>query len=318
MCAIVARVRIGVFVSETSADQTGVDALLASAAGADADGFATAWVPHIPWSFDALSALTMAAAVTSRIELGTAVVPTYSRHPLSMAQQALSTQAVARGRATLGIGPSHPVVVEGMYGLSYEHPIRHVREYVDVLDAAFAGSGQVDHDGELYRVHAMLRVPDADSMPILLAALAPLMLRLAGERTEGTITWMADERAHAEHVVPRLTAAAESAGRPAPRVVAGLPIAVHDDADAARERAAKLFAVYTQIPTYQRILDRGDASGPPEVCIVGDEAAVTARLRSYRDAGVTDLAATIFGVGDDRVASRRRTWELLASLAPEL
>jgi len=205
-----------------------------------------------------------------------------------------------------------------MYGLSYEHPIRHVREYVEVLDATFAGSGQVDHDGDLYRVHAMLRVPDADSMPILLAALAPLMLRLAGERTDGTITWMADERAHAEHVVPRLAAAAESAGRPAPRVVAGLPVAVHDDADAARERAAKLFAVYTRIPTYQRILDRGDASGPPEVCIVGDEAAVTARLRSYRDAGVTDLAATIFGVGDDRVASRRRTWELLASLAPEL
>ena len=318
MCAIVAHMRIGVFVSETSAEQTGVDALLTDAANADADGFATAWVPHIPWSFDALSAVTMAAAVTSRIELGTAVVPTYSRHPLAMAQQALSAQAVARGRATLGIGPSHPVVVEGMYGLSYEHPIRHVREYVDVLDAAFAGSGQVDHDGELYRVHAMLRVPDADSMPILLAALAPLMLRLAGERTDGTITWMADERAHAEHVVPRLASAAESAGRPAPRVVAGLPIAVHDDADAARERAAKLFAVYTQIPTYQRILDRGDASGPPDVCIVGDEAAVTARLRSYRDAGVTDLAATIFGVGDDRVASRRRTWELLASLAPEL
>ncbi len=318
MCAIVAHMRIGVFVSETSAEQTGVDALLADAANADADGFATAWVPHIPWSFDALSAVTMAAAVTSRIELGTAVVPTYSRHPLAMAQQALSAQAVARGRATLGIGPSHPVVVEGMYGLSYEHPIRHVREYVDVLDAAFAGSGQVDHDGELYRVHAMLRVPDADSMPILLAALAPLMLRLAGERTDGTITWMADERAHAEHVVPRLASAAESAGRPAPRVVAGLPIAVHDDADAARERAAKLFAVYTQIPTYQRILDRGDASGPPDVCIVGDEAAVTARLRSYRDAGVTDLAATIFGVGDDRAASRRRTWELLASLAPEL
>jgi alkanesulfonate monooxygenase SsuD/methylene tetrahydromethanopterin reductase-like flavin-dependent oxidoreductase (luciferase family) len=144
------------------------------------------------------------------------------------------------------------------------------------------------------------------------------MLRLAGERTAGTITWMADERAHAEHVVPRITAAAEAMGAATPRVVAGLPVAVHDDADAARERAARLFAVYTQIPTYQRILDRGDASGPADVCLVGDEAAVTARLHAYRDAGVTDLAATIFAVGDDREASRRRTWDLLASLAPQL
>jgi F420-dependent oxidoreductase-like protein len=310
--------RIGVFISETSADQTGVDALVRSAAAADADGFATAWVPHIPWSLDALSAVTIAAGPTSRIELGTAVVPTYSRHPLAMAQQGLSAQAAAGGRAVLGIGPSHPIVVEGMYGLSYEHPIRHVREYVDVLDAAFAGTGQVDHDGELYQVHAMLRVPGADTMPVLLAALAPLMLRLAGERTAGTITWMGDERAHAEHVVPRISAAADGAGAPAPRVVAGLPVAVHDDADAARERAAKIFAVYTQIPTYARILDRGDASGPADVCVVGDEAAVTRRLRAYRDAGVTDLAATIFPVGDDSAASRRRTWELLASLAPEL
>jgi 5,10-methylenetetrahydromethanopterin reductase len=314
----VARVRIGVFVSETSTEQTGVDALVAAASAADVDGFSTAWVPHIPWSLDALSAVTVAAAATERIELGTAVVPTYSRHPLAMAQQALSAQAAARGRAVLGIGPSHPIVVEAMYGLSYEHPIRHVREYVDVLDAAFAGTGQVDHDGELYRVHAMLRIPGAETMPVLLAALAPLMLRLAGERTAGTITWMADEHAHAEHVVPRITAAAEAAGAATPRVVAGLPVAVHDDADQARERAARMFAVYTQIPTYQRILDRGDASGPADVCLVGDETAVTARLNAYRDAGVTDLAASIFTVGEDREASRRRTWELLASLAPRL
>lgn len=310
--------RIGVFVSETSAEQTGVDTLLSTAAAADIAGFASAWVPHVPWSLDALSAITMAAAATERIELGTAVVPTYSRHPLAMAQQGLSAQAAARGRATLGIGPSHPVVVEGMYGLSYDQPIRHVREYVEVLNAAFAGTGQIDHDGDRYRVHAMLRVPDADTMPILLAALAPLMLRLAGERTSGTITWMADERAHAEHVVPRITAAAESAGRRAPRVVAGLPVAVHDNVDAGRDRAARAFAVYTQIPTYQRILDRGDASTPADVCVIGDERSVTRRLCSYRDAGVTDLAATILAVGDDRTASRRRTWELLASLAPEL
>ena len=143
------------------------------------------------------------------------------------------------------------------------------------------------------------------------------MLRLAGSRTAGTITWMADERAHAEHVVPRITAAAEEAGRPVPRVVAGLPVAVCDDADEGRERAARLFSVYEDIPTYRRILDRGSSAGPADVSIIGNEATVTKRIESYRDAGVTDLAAAVFAVGDDRAASRRRTRDLLASIAPE-
>ena len=313
--------RIGIFVSETSAELTSVDELVANAVAAEAAGFTTAWVPHIPWSLDALTAIAIAAGPTERIELGTAVVPTYSRHPLAMAQQALSTQAVADGRLSLGIGPSHQMVIEGMYGLSYERPIRHVREYVDVLTSAFAGTGQVDHDGDLYTVHAMLNVPGATSAPLLLSALAPLMLRLAGEQTDGTITWMCDERANTEHVVPRITAAAEGAGRPAPRIISGLPVCVHDDEDAARERAAHAFQIYGQIPTYRRILDRGDGEGPADVCVVGDEAAVEAKLRSHRDTGVTDLAATIFTVGTtpaERTASRRRTFDLLASLAPEL
>jgi F420-dependent oxidoreductase-like protein len=311
-------VRIGVFVSDTSSERTGIDELVANAQWAEAAGLATAWVPHIPWSLDALTALALAGRATSRIELGTAVVPTYPRHPLALAQQALSTQAACGGRLLLGIGPSHPVVIENMHGLSYEKPVRHVREYLDVLDRAFAGPGQVQYEGDLYRVNALLQVPDATPVPVMLAALAPLMLRLAGSRTEGTITWMADERAHAEHVVPRINAAADEAGRPAPRVVAGLPVAVCDDADEGRERAARLFSVYEQIPTYRRILDRGETGTPAEVSIIGTEAQVTRRLQSYRDAGVTDLAAAVFAVGSDRDASRRRTRELLASVAPEI
>jgi F420-dependent oxidoreductase-like protein len=311
-------VRIGVFVSDTSSERTGIDELVANAEWAEAAGLATAWVPHIPWSLDALTALTLAGRATSRIELGTAVVPTYPRHPLALAQQALSTQAACGGRLLLGIGPSHPVVIENMHGLSYDKPVRHVREYLDVLDRAFAGPGQVQYEGELYRVNALLTVPDASPVPVMLAALAPLMLKLAGARTEGTITWMGDERAHAEHVVPRITAAAAEAGRPKPRVVAGLPVAVCDDPEEGRERAAKLFSVYEQIPTYRRILDRGESGSPAEVSIIGTEEQVTKRLRSYRDAGVTDLAAAVFAVGSDRDASRRRTRDLLASLAPEI
>ncbi len=205
--------RIGLFVSDTSSERTGIPELLDVARWAEDSGLATAWVPHIPWSLDALTALALVGQVTSRIELGTAVVPTYPRHPLALAQQALSTQAACDGRLLLGIGPSHPVVVENMHGLSYEKPVRHVREYLDVLDRAFAGPGQVSYSGELYNVNALLDVPGGSPVPIMLAALAPLMLKLAGSRTHGTITWMADERAHAEHVVPRITAAAEEAGQ---------------------------------------------------------------------------------------------------------
>jgi F420-dependent oxidoreductase-like protein len=310
--------RIGIFVSDTGGERTGVEELRRRAQWVEEQGFASAWVPHIPWSLDGLTALTLAAQVTERIELGTAVMPTYPRHPLAMAQQALSVQAACGGRLTLGIGPSHPVVIENMHGLSYAKPYTNTREYVEVLERAFAGPGQVHYEGGEYQVNALLDVPDSSPVPILLAALAPKMLRLAGSRTDGTITWMTDERSVAEHVVPQLVDGAMETGRPAPRVVAGLPIAVCDDADLARERAARVFSVYEAIPTYQRILATGDAAGPADVAVVGTEAEVTARLESFRDAGVTDLAATVFAVGDDRVASLRRTHELLATLAPEL
>jgi F420-dependent oxidoreductase-like protein len=310
--------RIGIFVSDTGGERTGVAELQERARWVEAHGFTSAWVPHIPWSLDGLTALVLAAQVTDRIELGTAVMPTYPRHPLAMAQQALSVQAACGGRLALGIGPSHPVVIEHMHGLSYAKPYTNTREYVEVLERAFAGPGQVHFEGDEYRVNALLDVPGATSVPILLAALAPKMLRLAGNRTEGTITWMTDERSVAEHVVPHLHDGAMEAGRRAPRIVAGLPVCVCDDAAAARERAARVFSVYEGIPTYQRILATGDASGPADVAVVGTEAQVRTRLESFRDAGVTDLAATVFPVGDDRVASLRRTHELLATLAPEL
>jgi F420-dependent oxidoreductase-like protein len=310
--------RIGIFISETSGARTSIAELLERATWADTHGFTTAWVPHIPWSLDALTALTLAGPVTERIELGTAVVPTYPRHPLALAQQALSTQAACAGRLVLGIGPSHPVVIEQMYGLRYDQPAAHVREYVEVLREAFALPGHVRHQGERYQVDALLDVPGGTEVPVLVAALGPLMLRLAGELASGTITWMADERAIAQHVVPRITAAASGAGRPPPRVIGGIPVAVCDDEGMGRAAAAKFFGVYEHIPAYRRMLDRGSADGPADVVVVGDERSVTRRLRSYADAGVTDLCATVFPVGDDADASRHRTRELLASLAPEL
>ena len=306
--------RVGVFIGEATGERTSVDQLLANARDAEARGFHSGWVPHIPWSLDALTALAMVARETSRIELGTAVVPTFPRHPLSLAQDALTVQAVAGGRFTLGIGPSHPVVIENMYGLSYDRPAAHTAEYVEVLNACFAGTGQVDHDGDRFHVHAMLDVPGATPVPVLVAALAPKMLEHAGRLTDGTITYWADEAAISDHVVPRITAAADDAGRPAPRVVVGLPVAVVDDVDAARQRGAKLFSAYESIPTYQRILDRGRASGPVDVAVIGTEQQVRERLRRFADAGATDLCASVLGLGADRDASHAATLDVLASL----
>ena len=159
------------------------------------------------------------------------------------------------------MGPSHPEWVENAYGEKYDRPLKHVREYLSVLESACSLRGEVDFVGEIYRSTSVLDVPGAGALPIFLAALGPGMLRLAGERAHGTITWMGDERAHGEHVVPRITMAAKSAGRPAPHVVAGLPVAVCDDAAVAREFAARRFAIYDEIPTYPRMLARGDCAG---------------------------------------------------------
>ncbi len=309
--------RIGVFIGDVSGARTSIDELLAAARDADERGFTTAWVPHIPWSLDGLTALALAGQVTHRIELGTAVMPTYPRHPLAMAQQALSTQAATYGRLALGIGPSHPVVIEGMHGLAYEAPARHTREYVEVLRAAFACTGNVEYHGEFFDFSSMLDVPGASPAPILVAALAPLMLKLAGELADGTITYWANERALTEHVVPRITRAAAAAGRPAPRVVVGLPIGVCEDSDAARERAARLFGAYNAIPTYQRIMAKGGDAAPEDVAIIGTESEVRARLHRYADAGATDLCAAPLGLDADHDASYARTMDVLASLAPD-
>ena len=307
--------QLGVFISEVTADRTSVGDLLTNARRAEELGFATGWVPHIPWSFDGLAALTLAATVTDTLELGTAVMPTYTRHPLAMAQLALSAQAVSGGRLALGIGPSHPVVIETMFGMEYTSPAQHTREYAQVLRAAFACTGHVAYEGEHFRVSAMLDVPGAAPAPILIAALAPLMLQVAGEVADGTITYWANERAVAEHIVPRITRAAGQAGRPSPRVIVGIPIAVVDDVDRGLAEAAALFDAYNSISTYQRIMARGgDDVTPREIAIVGTEREVLTRLRAYADAGATDIAAAPIGLGPDPAAARRRTLELLGSL----
>ena len=305
--------RIGLMVGATDGPGSAIDGLIAAAKRDEAAGFPNVWMANI-FGLDAVNALALVGRETARIELGTAVVPTYPRHPFALAQQALTTQAASRGRFALGIGLSHKIVIENMLGMSYDKPARHMREYLKVIGPLLRGEG-VQFQGEQYRVAAQLQVPGATRVPLLVAALGPTMLRLTGELADGTITWMTGPKTLAEHTIPTIRAAATKAGRPAPRVVAGLPIAVCDDASAARETAARAFQIYGMLPSYRAMLDREAAGGPADVAIVGDESAVGEQLGRLAEAGATDFLAAIFPVGKDRQASIARTRSLLVKLA---
>jgi alkanesulfonate monooxygenase SsuD/methylene tetrahydromethanopterin reductase-like flavin-dependent oxidoreductase (luciferase family) len=257
---------------------------------AEAAGFASLWYPGAV-SGDPLIQMALAGRATTRLELGTAVLQTYPCHPTLQAARIKSLQAALGRDVTLGIGPSHRMVVEHL-GLSYDHVGQDTEQYVKEL-APLLGEG----------------------ISLLLAALGPRLLRVAGENAAGTIVWLANARAIDNHVRPRITKAAADAGRPAPRIVAGIPVAVHDDEDEARRAGGEQFSMYSTLPNYQRILARGDITSPAEAVIVGGEAAVERQIRTLFAAGATDFWAAPFPVGADRGASRSRTRALLSSLA---
>ena len=316
--------RIGLMVGpERGRYATKVERMRDDVRWAEEAGLATVWVPQIPDEFDALTAAALLGDASSRIEIGTAVVPVQPRHPIALAQQALSTQAACGGRLLLGLGVSHHWIIDEMLGLPYEHPVATMRSYLEVLEPALAGPGPVDVENEHFRVHNPLDVTDVAPTPVLLAALGPKMLQLAGERTDGTILWLADERAIGEHVAPRITAAAEAAGRAAPRIVAGVPVCLCDDdeVEVAVARANRVLSEAEVSPNYQKLLDLGDATDVGDLMAAGSETAVEKRLRSYADAGATDLSIRVVPIGetrDERLASMRRTRAYLASLAATL
>jgi F420-dependent oxidoreductase-like protein len=291
--------RIGVVSTVPGDAKAGLDELVAEAKAAEAKGFAFLSVPNI-FGLDAIGALTVVGRETSRIELATGVVPTPPRHPSAMAQQALTAQAASRGRFVLGIGLSHKIVIEDMLGLSYAKPALQMREYLEVLMPLVQGR-PASFQGELYRVNAGLQVAGAASVPVVVAALGPRMLKVAGTLADGTATWMTGVKTLASHTVPTLGAAAKEAGRPEPRVIAALPIALTNDPDGAREVAGRAFQIYGSLPSYRAMLDREGAAGPGDVAIVGDESTLRAGLRALADAGVTDFAASIYPADADAV-----------------
>jgi 5,10-methylenetetrahydromethanopterin reductase len=276
------------------------------------DGFASVWMSNI-FGLEALTSLAVAGSHVPGIAVGTAVVPTYPRHPAVLAQQALTTAlALGPGRLNLGIGLSHQVVIEDMYGYSFDKPARHMREYLSVLLPLLDGT-PVSVDGATLSAHIGLSTPREDRVPVLLAALAPRMLRLAGELTDGTVLWMTGPATVRDHIVPAITAAAKDAGRASPRVVCVLPVCVTDDVQAARAAAAEQFAIYGQLPSYRAMLDKEGAAGPADVAIVGDEDAVSAQIAALADAGVTDFVAAEYARGAERARTRSLLKKVIAA-----
>jgi F420-dependent oxidoreductase-like protein len=281
--------RIGIMSGAGGPGDT-IDKLVARGQEIERRGFHTLWMANI-FSLDAILTLAIVGRETKRIELGTAVVPTYPRHPMAIAQQALTANQAAGGRFALGIGLSHRIVIEDMFGMSYDKPARHMREYLEVLRPLLRGE-PVKYSGEVYRVQGQLGI-GTQPPALLVAAMGDAMLKLTGELADGTVLWMTGAKTVETHAAPKLNAAAAAAGRPKPRVAAGIPIALTSDADGARRWAAENLVVYGQLPSYRAMLDREGLAGPADLALVGDEKTLDAGLARLASAGVTDFVASI-------------------------
>jgi len=291
-------VRIGVFIDT----EQPLDDIVGQVAGLHEAGIEMAWASQI-FGYDTLTALAVVGREVPGIGLGTAVVPTYPRHPVMLAAQALTVQAATGGRLTLGIGLSHQLVIENVFGQSFDKPARHMREYLSILVPVLHGE-QVTYAGETLRASTFGPLDiEAPAPPVLVAALGTTMLHIAGRMAAGTATWMTGPATLESHIVPTITGAAAEAGRPDPQVAVGLPVCVTADAAAARAKAADLFALYGHLPSYRAMLDREGAAGPADVAIVGSASEVTAQIRHLADIGVTDFFAPLFGSPDENRAS---------------
>jgi F420-dependent oxidoreductase-like protein len=299
--------RVGIFGG--SANDGTLGSMISEASRAEKDGFASFWVPQI-FNHDALTALAVIGREVPRIELGTSVVPTYPRHPMMMAQQALTVNAATDGRLCLGIGLSHQMVVEGMWGMSFDKPVRHMREYLEVMMPLLEGK-PVSHAGEAFRVNGAISVPGGTRPGVVIAALGEQMLNVTAALADGTLTWCTGPQTLKNHTIPTIRAAADKHGRDSARVIAALPVCVTKDVAAAHERAAKVFVIYGQLPSYRAMLDKEGAAGPADIAIAGSESEVLDRISALADMGVTDFAAVEFGGTPDEIADTRNALKKL-------
>ncbi|SEH51769.1 F420-dependent oxidoreductase, MSMEG_4879 family [Mycolicibacterium rutilum] len=287
-----------------------VDTLVGTLADLRDEGFRRIWLAQLPFDADLPTMLGIAFREVDGLEIGSGVIPIQAQHPWQLAQRALTLNLISGGRFTLGIGMSHRMVTEGVWGVPWDRPVRQMREYLDALQPLLAGE-PADAAGEFWTARGALQVtaPPAD---VYLAALGPQMLRLAGRRTKGTLTWMTGPKTLAGHIVPALRDAAVEAVRSAGdvRVAASLPVSVTDDVDGARKQAAESFGVYGTLPSYRAMLDREGFAGPEDAAIIGDEDTVAQRLDELSASGVDEFVASVFDADPE---TRARTRALLRS-----
>ncbi len=286
-----------------------IEAYVERARELEAAGLDDLWMAHT-FSFDAVAVLGLIGREVPGIGVGTAVTPTYPRHPMALAQQALTSAAMTGNRFTLGIGLSHKVLIEDMLGLSYARPAAHMRAYLEVLLPLLRGERVAVANPEYEVTGIQLVTPGTEPPSVVLAALGPAMLQLAGEVADGTSLWMVGERTLAEYILPRLLRAAEAAAKPRPQVIMALPVAVVADPDAAREQGAQDLTVYGQLPSYRAMLDREGVAGPADLAVLGDEALLMGALDRFADLGVTHFNASIMDV---EVGAWERTQTCLAA-----
>ncbi|MGB1422214.1 MAG: TIGR03564 family F420-dependent LLM class oxidoreductase [Pseudomonadales bacterium] len=268
------------------------------------DGFSSYWLAEHPsGGFDALTVLSLVGATVPDIELGTAIVPTFPRHPMTLAGQTLTAHQACQGRLTLGIGLSHQVMMEAM-GLAFEKPIGHLRDYLSVL-MPLLETGQVSHQGNHYSCEGAFFQKPKQAPEVLVAALGPQALRVAGHRTGGTTLAWVGPKTIASHIKPKLTEAADRAGRPPPRILATLPICVTDQPDRIRALITQRLAFYAELPSYRAMFEREGVKHPGDIALVGSAAQVRDQLEALNAAGVTDYAASIFATQPEEQANTR-------------
>ncbi len=314
--------QIGINGSALTALASPLDAIADHAAQAERDGFPTYWLAQSMWP-DALAAIAAIGRSTSTINFGTTVIPTWGRHPLVLAGQALTTNHVINGRLVLGIGLSHRPTVEQTYRVPFSRPARHMTEYLDVLLPAL-NDHMVDATGDVWSayVEGFGVAPDTPAPSVMLAAMGPRMLEQAGTRTHGTILWLSGPKVIDQRIRPALTEAAEAAGRPAPSIIASVPISVTDNPGKVRELVGAVLDNYNHLPSYREVMDIEGVSGPEDVAVIGSAPEVTERLQAFASAGVTEFSAVEITMDDDeREATPRSSEELqlpVAARASEL
>ncbi|MFE7566345.1 LLM class F420-dependent oxidoreductase [Streptomyces sp. NPDC057539] len=304
---------VGVALNATGPDNQ-IDATVRLAQEAAAAGLRSAWFGQT-FGADSPQLAAIVGREVPALQVGTSAIPVFGRHPLVVAGQALTAQAATHGRYHLGLALGTKLLTEGGFGVPFERPVARLREFLIAL-RQLTETGSADFSGELITAHTPIpaRVPGAEGgVPLLVAAMGPQALRASGELADGILPYLAGPRALAEHIVPAVTAAAEAAGRPAPRIVALVPGVVTDEVDAVREKAVEQLAFYEQIPSYARVIELSGGERAADVAVIGDEKRVAAEVRRYRDAGATEVVFSGTEIAGD--AARHRTWALLGELA---